>query len=990
MRKVLLYRFGALCGSALLLAGCGGSGNAEAQSAPRTAALRMGANAAADEYDTLRLKWLTQITGGSAINTADADMAAQIATLTATAQSNWNSMTPAAGRTALWSDLADWSASSTITASYGRLRAMATAYATSGSTLQGNASLAADIVAAMDWMAANRYGTANTAAGNWWDWEIGSPQALNDLMVLMYDQLSPAQIATYTAAIDKFVPDPTKRTGSTLVETGANRLDKAAVVAVRGAVGKSTAKLAQGRDAISQTFPYVTSGDGFYADGSFIQHTNVAYTGSYGLVMIGDMARLFYLLNGSSWAVTDSNAGNVYTWATQAYKPFVYQGAMMDSVRGRAISREPTALSPNSDHDAGRSLTATLARLAQGLPAAQSASLKSTIKHWMQRDTSYANYYAGLGLYDIANLKAIAADSSVTPEPEQIQTHIFASMDRALHSYAGYSFNLSMFSNRISSFEYGNGENLTGWFTGTGATWLYNNELTQFDGNYWPTVNMRRLPGITTDGSGSGTPANFGSFPNTQTWVGGSEVDNLHASAGMQFSLSKVTGSTLTGKKSWFMFGNKIIALGSGISNTDGRTVETIVENRKLNAAGSNALTINGTAMPTTMGWSATTSGVQWAHLAGSVGGSDIGYYFPTAANVNGLRETRTGSWQAINTGQSNAQVSNRFLSLALSHGAGPTSASYAYVLLPNLTAAQTASYAAAPTVTVLENSTEAHAVKDSAYGVVGINFWNDASKTVSDGAAAYITSNRKASVTAIEAQNELHIGVSDPTQKNTGTINLEIEIQRAAWQVISADANVTVTQMSPTIKLAINVNGAAGKSFAVRLALAQNQTLTAAADAYVINGASAGNNYGSANVLVTKNDGVGYFRQSYLRFDLSSITGTVSNARVMMTPSSLGAVAGMTNQIQLVPANTWGESTLNWSNQPAATTLLGSWTLGAAGAPVWLDITAQVNSALAGDKLLSLLVSSPTNYGADGWVNYGSRENTNAAYRPALVITTH
>ena len=33
-------------------------------------------------------------------------------------------------------------------------------------------------------------------------------------------------------------------------------------------------------------FAFVTSGDGFYVDGSFIQHTRHPYTGSYGLVLL--------------------------------------------------------------------------------------------------------------------------------------------------------------------------------------------------------------------------------------------------------------------------------------------------------------------------------------------------------------------------------------------------------------------------------------------------------------------------------------------------------------------------------------------------------------------------------------------------------------------------------------------------------------------------------------------------------------------------------
>ncbi|MES2263009.1 MAG: polysaccharide lyase family 8 super-sandwich domain-containing protein [Pseudomonadota bacterium] len=967
-----------------VLAGCGGSGTNEVGTAPqsvKTAALVR--TAAADEYDTLRASWLAQLTGGTAINTADPDIAAQTATLTANAQAHWSTMNTAAGRTALWSDLATWSASTTVTTSYSRLYAMALAYATTGSTLQGNAALGAAIVSALDWMQANHYGAGIAKYNNWWDWEIGSPQYLNDIMVLMYDQLSAAQRANYLAAIDYYCPDPTKRTGTTLVETGANRLDKAAVVALRGVLGKSSVKLAQARDAISQALLYVTSGDGFYKDGSFIQHTNVAYTGSYGLVMIADISRLFYLLNGSTWAVTDPNAANVYDWVANGYKPFVYQGAMMDAVRGRAISRQASG-----DHDAGRSLTVSLARLAQGAPASEAASLRSTVKHWMQRDTSFANYYANLNLYDIANLKAILGDAAVTPDPEQIQTHVFASMDRVLHSYPGYSASVAMFSNRIAAFESGNGENIKGWFTGIGMTYLYNADLAQFSADYWPTVDQKRLPGTTTDGSGSGTPGSFANYPNLYSWVGGSEVDNLHATAGMQFSLSKSTGTTLQGKKSWFLFGDKIIALGSNIGNTDGRSVETIVENRKLNAAGNNALTINGIAMPTSAGWSATSSNVQWAHLAGSVAGSSIGYYFPTPASVAGLRETRSGNWQAINTGQSAATVSNSYLSLALNHGAAPVNASYAYVVLPNLTTAQMASFAASPTVSILENSADAHAAKDSQAGVVGVNFWNDAAKTVYDNGAPYLSSNKKASVTTRQAGSEMHIGVADPTQANTGSIN--IELQRSAWQLISADPGVTVTQMSPTIKLTVNVNGSAGKTYGAKFALATTVALTAVADAYVQNGASAGTNFGTGSSLLVKNDGVGYARQSYLKFDLSSVPGTVSAARLVLMPTSDGVDNTIVNQATLLASDGWSETALTWNNQPAATTVLGSWTVAGANQSVALDVTSAAIDAMATDRLISMLINSPNNYGANGWVYYGARENGTMASRPTLLVTYH
>lgn len=165
-----------------------------------------------------------------------------------------------------------------------------------------------------------------------------SPQALLDTVVLMYGQLSAAQLTAYCAAVDHFVPDST--VGSyTGTSTGANRVDLCRVLALRGVVGGDDAKIALARDALTPVFPYVTSGDGLYRDGSFIQHTYVAYTGSYGSVMLGGLGMLFGLLKGTAWEVTDPGAQIVFDAVEHAWAPFLYNGLMMDAVSGRAPSR---------------------------------------------------------------------------------------------------------------------------------------------------------------------------------------------------------------------------------------------------------------------------------------------------------------------------------------------------------------------------------------------------------------------------------------------------------------------------------------------------------------------------------------------------------------------------------------------------------------------------------------------------------------------------
>lgn len=933
--------------------------------------------ARADEYDDLRGKWLTHLTGGS-VNTADADIAAQIGVITANAQLHWDSMHKEVGRTTLWDDTASTTTSSHITYAQQRLRLMALAYATAGSSLQGNAALAADVISGLDWMYAQRYHETKTPYGNWWDWEIGTPQALLDTMVLMDAQLTAAQRTSYLRAVDRFCGDPTVATFYNAVATGANRLDKAQVVVVRGVLGKSSAKVVQGRDAMNQVYPYVTSGDGFYVDGSFIQHANVPYAGSYGAVLLSGVAKLFYLLNGSSWPITDANAGNVYRWVSDSFQPFLYQGAVMDMLRGRSISFPAT-----SDHLSGRAIVASLAMLAQGAPAAQAALLKGIVKGQVQRDTALANYYAELRLPDIVRIKAIMANSGVAATAAADSARFYGSMDRGLRLAPGYAWGLSLSSSRIATFEYGNGNNKKGWFTGLGMTHLYNADQTQFSDGYWPTVDAFRLPGTTTDGS-AGTLVSFKSYPNPNRWVGGSTVADKHLSSGMQFATSGGTGSTLQGRKSWFVFGDRIVAMGSGIASTDGRTVETIVENRKLNAAGSNALTVNGSAKPTSLGWTERISGVSWAHLAGSVAGADIGYHFPFTATLDGKREARTGSQSQIDDGGSTDAITRNYLSLAVPHGVNPTASGYAYVLLPNVSAAQLASYAAAPAITVLENSAEAHAAKDATLKLVGVNFWNDAAKTVSDAGSPVIGSDRKASVTMLEtATRELQVGIADPTQLNTGTV--VIEIHRAATRLISADAGVTVLRLAPTIRLSVNVNAAAGRTFKASLQLGTLNSLPASADTHVRNGSYGDTNYGTATVLDVKKESTGYDRQAFVKFDLAGVAGAVSSAALRLHVTAAG-MTGIVNQAYLSASDTWTESGLTWNNKPAATASLGSWTV-LPGGYVDVDVTSQVVTAMSGDKLVSFMLDAAANHGSNGWTQYASRNA--GANQPLLLIVT-
>ena len=62
--------------------------------------------------------------------------------------------------------------------------------------------------------------------------------------------------------------------------------------------------------------------------------------------------------------------------------------------------------------------------------------------------------------------------------------------------------------------------------------------------------------------------------------------------------------------------------------------------------------------------------------------------------------------------------------------------------------------------------------------------------------------------------------------------------------------------------------------------------SLNDTADAFVRDGTFSTTNYGNDSTMYIKNDGTSYYRSAYLKFDLSSITGLVWNARIILVPT--------------------------------------------------------------------------------------------------------
>ncbi|MFF3391807.1 polysaccharide lyase 8 family protein [Streptomyces sp. NPDC002669] len=793
-RRTLLMAGGATTATALL-------------AAPGTALAAPAAPEAADKaavgFDTLLRRAETLLTGGVP-DPADPDLAAAVAALDTTARGLWDTLDRGAGRTALWSDLAPLTAPGNFGQSYTRLRTLAIAWATSGTSFAGSAEVADALVAALRFTHDTAYNPTRPETGNWWFWEIGAPRALMDCAVVLRDRLPAADLADYLAVVDRFCPDADRRTNyPALAETGANRTDKAVVVALRGLLGRDPGKLVSARDALSDVrdagrnslFRYTASGDGFYEDGSFVQHDVVAYTGTYGVVLLSGTAQLLALLAGSEWAVTDPKVSVMYEAVERTFAPVVFDGLMMDAVRGRAVSRERAG-----DHRDGAAALAAILLLASGAPAAYADRWRALVKGWLVRNR--ATPFGTLAtLPQLALAKAVLDDDTVPAGPRGTGSYVFADMDRVVHRRPGWACALSLSSNRISAYEAGNGENLHGWYTGDGMTYLYDgDDLRQYNDGFWPTVDPYRLPGTTVDtrpradlGTGSGTSTHRPS----NAVAGGAVLDGRYVTAAME--VLGAPDTTLRARKSWFLLDNAVIALGAGITATDGRRIETVVENRNLGADGRHRLLVDGVRQPVEQGWAHEFDGARWAHVEG-VGG----YVFPERTTLHALREQRTGTWRDINsgadTGGGTEPVTRRYLTLWMDHGTSPTDARYSYVLLPGASAVATAAWARSRPVRIVADDATAQAVEVRRAGLTAVHFWGA-------GTAAGITASGPASVLVQHHGGRVRVAVADPGRTLT---TLSVELPFPVRSVLDADASVSVAPGRRPV-LTVAVGGSRG-----------------------------------------------------------------------------------------------------------------------------------------------------------------------------------
>ncbi|WP_294726178.1 polysaccharide lyase 8 family protein [uncultured Fusobacterium sp.] len=681
---------------------------------------------------------------------------------------------------------------------YENIKNIAKAYATPNTKYYKNPEIKKELIEYLDWLYDNAYHEGLPENGNWWQWELGIPKHLNDIMVLLYDDIPYEKRMKYLKASQYFQPfaeysgvspsasystSPDKR-----VSTGGNRIDTSIISFLRGVLMEDKVQVIDGAKAVADVGEYVTTRDGFYKDGSFIQHGNVAYNGTYASVLFDGLGSVLWLATGTQFEVKDERIDNVYESILNGYKYLFINGGVNDSVSGRATSRDNS-----SDISRGKDLLTSLSLLSIGAGKEYQDEIKSLIKTVALENNSYntidkiSNKIAKAIIRDIIN-----DDSIKTLKVEG--TKVYGAMDRAVSiNEKGGKFVLSMHSSRIANYETMNNENVKGWYIGDGMTYVYGTDSETFT-EYWPTVDRYHLPGVTNSLRERGDKSGERRGQTTsKAWVGGS-CNGKETFVGMDMiSWNKATEM----RKSYFMTDDgAILIAASNINSKDGE-VHTTIDNRIIKDG---KIILNGkeikedTVIENPQNIS--------LNFNENYKGENIGYKIVYAPQLNLKKETRTGSWKNIG-GTSTEEITKDYFTAYINHGKNPKRSGFAYIILPMYTQEEVDNYDVSR-FEIVKLDKEAHIIKDKKSGVTGINFWKD-SPTKELGIKAYST----LSVLLKENDEFLELWVSDPTQLANYKSVLEVD---GKYEVIeSSTENIQATTSEEKIKIKIDLrnNGA-------------------------------------------------------------------------------------------------------------------------------------------------------------------------------------
>jgi chondroitin AC lyase len=450
-------------------------------------------------------------------------------------------------------------------------------------------------------------------SANWHDQHIGVPKFLLPTLLLMESELTKTQL-------DKGIVLANR---AKIKMSGQNKVWLATNVLLKSLLLRDAETVAKASKAIQEELK-VAKNVGIKSDWSYHEHGAQLQFGNYGLWYLENMIQCYAFVNDT---------------------PFQFEKHKIAVLRNYVLEGQQW-IHWNNSYD----VNALGRHLYKDEQQKKAARLKVCLEQMKQLDKAYSEEY----------------DKALDTKMLSGNKHFWKS-DFHVHRRNDFYFSVKMSSQRVVGTESVNSENIQGYYMGDGLALLsVNNQAYQ---NVFPFWDWKKLPGTTIAQDTAKLPIiKFRDFKTNGVFVGG--VSNgENGIAVMDYDRDGVKA-----KKSWFMFNDFIVCLGTDISSDKSAETTTAINqsflegNVVISKAGNIQQKINQQK----------NVALDW------VLHDSIGYLFPKNQNTNIATNILVGSWNKVAKRYRPVLLTEHIFKLWVSHGTRPTNAAYAYILVPN------------------------------------------------------------------------------------------------------------------------------------------------------------------------------------------------------------------------------------------------------------------------------------------------------------------
>lgn len=363
---------------------------------------------------------------------------------------------------------------------------------------------------------------------NWWYPQIGVPQELGVIMLLLEDHIEPSYWDGGLKIMDKV--EFGGKTGQNLVWVSSN-------IILRSILNGDSSLLEEACGNIVGQMRIEEGAEGVQADLSFHQHGAMLQFGNYGLHFVEDQTKWISILNGTDYDYSSEQIQLMRDYILKGQKWVVYKGVYDISASGRQLF-------PNEQIKKRDRLFESLTKLSRVDP---------------EYKEQYYNIIGG-ELFEGAKF--------------------FYRSDYGVYRSDSYFSSFKGCSNRVIGAESGNGENISGYYLGDGVLQTMQTGKEYLD--IFPYWDWRHLPGTTSvQDSAKLKQLSWSGYHIKSDFVGG--VVEAVADGDLMVTTMKYRRDSTIANKSYIFTDNYILCLGSGISSENGKDLHTTVEQKISN-----------------------------------------------------------------------------------------------------------------------------------------------------------------------------------------------------------------------------------------------------------------------------------------------------------------------------------------------------------------------------------------------------------------------